>query len=278
MNTTGSSSQSELRPPFTTGEFVLNNFTAFLHEQTHAPIYSAPLRANNEIWRLRISTNASRTHLSAYTWLITSGVNSKYDFSIEMVNQRNSLKKNHLLKTFGHVFTTSRYAGWPDFYPLNRLIVDGFLVNDQIKFRYQVRPSSYFELYKTSTRQLRELQNENEQLREDVDEKVMANQVLQEEIAEKERTNEELQDQLERKDNEYEMLLEEKREENKSLHMKNEQLQKQFNDYKANLNLIKDKKKRTMSRKLWNDENDENEFSTLPSRSKKDRIILNNSG
>ncbi|CAF0808013.1 unnamed protein product [Didymodactylos carnosus] len=258
MATTSSYLQSELRPPFITGEFILNNFTVFLHDQTHSPVYCAPLR------------NELGTHLSAYMWLVTPGVISKYDFSIEMINQRNSSSKNHILRAFGYMFINNRHGGWQEFYPLNRLAVDGFLVNDEIKFRYQIRPSSYFELYKRSTRQLRELKNENEQLLEDIDQKTMMNEELEEEIEEKEIANEKLQDEIEERVIEYENKLDEKRLENEKLKKINEQLEKQFDDYKMKSKIGEDKKKRTV-RKLWNNDNDENVFITERSRGEKRR-------
>ncbi|CAF1528120.1 unnamed protein product, partial [Didymodactylos carnosus] len=204
--------QSHISPPYVSEVLVIKNYLQL--KQQNGFIYSEPLKMNNQTFKLRIGTNGdsstSGTHLTLYVVVYSDNKNqkaSKYDYRIKMINQQeNSTHKDYIIEDFGGLLKN----GVPT-------AADGYLVNDQLIFKYTVRPSTYFELYNM-------VKDQNERLQREVEK--LCNENVELKCENKQRKLD--QDKL--------LNI------NEQLQLDNEELRKRINDYETKIKLIEDEK------------------------------------
>lgn len=158
-------------PEYHSRTFIIKNFS--IHQENLEPIYSQTLEINGLIWRLKVypygNGSVRGTYLSVFLELI-HGLNEtyKYEYRIEMIHQlSNDLTKN-ILREFSSNFDIGECWGYNKFFLLNHLRTEGFLDNDTLILRFQVRSPTYQEKSRDQQWYIKQLKNNNEQLNNEI--------------------------------------------------------------------------------------------------------------
>lgn len=138
---------SEIVPPYDTGTFVMEKFTAM--QQKGVPVYSNPLQVNGLHWRLKVypyGNGAVRGEYLSVFLELTTGYpeTSKYEYRVQMIHQSSS---KIIQREFVSDFEVGECWGYNRFFRLDLLASEGYLntLNDTLELRFQVRPSTFYQ-------------------------------------------------------------------------------------------------------------------------------------
>ncbi|KAL3309157.1 Tripartite motif containing 37 [Cichlidogyrus casuarinus] len=142
---------NQIVPPFDNALVQLADFSAC--QQRAEPVFSEPLLMSSGLsWRLKFYPNGNGTVKNSYLsiFLELSGSSagsvpcqgaSKYEYRIEMVNPGDPTK--NVSREFASDFEVGECWGYNRFFQLDRLVPEGFLPNDTLTIRFQLRSPSY---------------------------------------------------------------------------------------------------------------------------------------
>jgi tripartite motif-containing protein 37 len=165
------SSFSEITPQYHSGTFPIKNYS-FL-QQNLDPIYSQPLIINGLTWRLKVYPDGNGTVRGNYISVfleLTHGFNqsSKYEYRIEMIHQLSKDSSKNIIREFASEFEVGECWGYNRFFLLEALIREGFLENDTLILQFQVRPPTYQQKSRDQEWYIKQLENDNQQLNDEV--------------------------------------------------------------------------------------------------------------
>jgi tripartite motif-containing protein 37 len=165
------SSFSEITPQYHSGTFPIKNYS-FL-QQNLDPIYSQPLIINGLTWRLKVYPDGNGTVRGNYISVfleLTHGFNesSKYEYRIEMIHQLSKDSSKNIIREFASEFEVGECWGYNRFFLLEALIPEGFLENDTLILQFQVRPPTYQQKSRDQEWYIKQLENDNQQLNDEV--------------------------------------------------------------------------------------------------------------
>lgn len=139
--------QSEIVPPYETGQFVMHQFTGM--QQRGVPVYSQPLQRNGLHFRLKVypyGNGAVRGEYLSVFLELTHGLpeTSKYEYRVQMIHQSSS---KIIQREFVSDFEVGECWGYNRFFRLDLLASEGYLNtgNDTLELRFQVRPSTFYQ-------------------------------------------------------------------------------------------------------------------------------------
>jgi len=139
--------QSEIVPGYDEKTFSMSHFSQL---QTKAdPVYSPPLNVNGLSWRLKVYPDGNGVvrgnYLSVFLEL-SSGLpeTSKYEYRVEMVHQAGDNTKN-IVREFASDFEVGECWGYNRFFRLDLLSSEGYLSNDSLTLKFQVRPPTFYQ-------------------------------------------------------------------------------------------------------------------------------------
>ncbi|XP_064460788.1 E3 ubiquitin-protein ligase TRIM37-like isoform X2 [Ornithodoros turicata] len=161
---------SEMVPPYEGSMFVLRSFS--LLQQRADPVYSAPLSVSGLTWRLKVYPDGNGVvrgnYLSVFLEL-SSGLpeTAKYEYRVEMSHQGGDPSKN-IVREFASDFEVGECWGYNRFFRLDLLASEGYLANDSLLLRFQVRPPTFFHKCRDQQWLIEQLQVQHTQLLQQV--------------------------------------------------------------------------------------------------------------
>lgn len=151
--------QSEIVPPYETGQFVMHQFTGM--QQRGVPVYSQPLQRNGLHFRLKVypyGNGAVRSEYLSVFLELTHGLpeTSKYEYRVQMIHQSSS---KIIQREFVSDFEVGECWGYNRFFRLDLLASEGYLNtgNDTLELRFQVRPSTFYQCCRDQQWYIRQL-------------------------------------------------------------------------------------------------------------------------
>lgn len=161
---------SEMVPPYEGSVFVVRGFS--LLQQRADPVYSAPLTVSGLTWRLKVYPDGNGVvrgnYLSVFLEL-SSGLpeTAKYEYRVEMSHQGGDPSKN-IVREFASDFEVGECWGYNRFFRLDLLASEGYLANDSLLLRFQVRPPTFFHKCRDQQWLIGQLQAQQSQLLQQV--------------------------------------------------------------------------------------------------------------
>jgi tripartite motif-containing protein 37 len=162
---------SEIFPEYHSRIFIIKNFSIL--QQNIDPVYSQSLDINGLTWRLKVYPDGNGTvrgnYLSVFLEL-TNGLNgsSKYEYRIEMMHRLGKDPTKNIIREFASDFEVGECWGYNKFFLLSALITEGFIDDDMLILRFQVRPPTYQQKSRDQQWYIKQLENENEQLTDEI--------------------------------------------------------------------------------------------------------------
>ncbi|CAF0875972.1 unnamed protein product [Didymodactylos carnosus] len=162
---------SEIVPQYDSSTYVINNFTILQHNVD--PVYSQPLQINGLTWRLKVYPDGNGTVRGTYLSVfleLTTGLSepSKYEYRVEMIHQLSKDPVKNIIREFASDFEVGECWGYNRFFRLEQLASEGFLENDTLILRFQVRPPTYYQKSRDQQWYTNHLENENHQLQNEI--------------------------------------------------------------------------------------------------------------
>ena len=162
---------SELLPVYQSSTFTIKNFSQL--QQKVDPVYSSSLDIDGLTWRLKVYPNGNGTVRGVYLSVfleLTNGLNSssKYDYRIEMIEQLNSNPEKNIIREFSSNFEVGECWGYNRFFLLETLRSEGFILNETLILRFEVRSPSYEQKSRDQQWYIKQLETENEYLNNEI--------------------------------------------------------------------------------------------------------------
>ena len=162
---------SEILPEYHSRTFLIKNFSVL--QQNTDPIYSQPLDVNGLTWRLKVYPDGNGTVRGTYLSVfleLTNGLNgsSKYEYRIEMIHRLSQDSRKNIIREFASDFEVGECWGYNKFFPLEALTIEGFLESNMLILRFQVRPPTYQQKSRDQQWYIKQLENENAHLNNEI--------------------------------------------------------------------------------------------------------------